>query len=281
MIRRLAAAASAIGMAVALSWQAVAPAAVASPVTQGAPAISPAPTVASITGVPTPCAQSHPWPDGASQASVVKQLSRNTGFNLTGAMWTQPQYLPMVKIVWQTLEGLGCTDYVRRVTILHPGFSLNAAAISGYAWGDWGLTKPGATTLDFHKWAQALAAGDPGRLVRILVHELGHAWDSDRDTAAYWRTYTALQKKQGAISAYGSRSVDENFSEIVGYYVARCAKDNPYNTGKFGAYYAFVKQTVFGGREFGPAAGRSVTCTATAAVASTLVRPNLLTPATR
>ena len=45
--------------------------------------------------------------------------------------------------------------------------------------------------------------------------------------------------------------------------MARCAKDNPYDTGKFNDYYEWVKTTIFAGREFGPAPGTKATCDVT------------------
>lgn len=233
---------------------------------------------APITGVPRPCKAGHAWPD-AAPGDVVGLLQRNTGIALVGEEWTDPRYRPMVRIVWETLEGLSCTNYLRRVTMMHPGFALNAAPIGGYAWGDWGLTRSGAVTLDFGKWQQALDAGDPGRLVRILVHELGHAWATDRDGSSYWDQYLRIDAGLGPISAYGAKAVTENFSEIIGYYVARCARNNPYDTGRFAGYYDFVRAQVFGGREFGPKPGAPVNCSTTGTAPTVAPTVRLLTPA--
>ena len=40
-------------------------------------------------------------------------------------------------------------------------------------------------------------------------------------------------------------------------------KDNPYDTGKFNAYYEWVKTNIFTGREFGPAPGTKASCNVT------------------
>lgn len=245
MLRRLGSALTAVLLAitVAIISPPVATAAPATPVT-----------------APSRCPQPHPWPAGAPQRAVVAQLARTTGIRLVGPDWRDPAYLPMIRVVWQTLDVLACTDYLRHIAVLHPDFTLNAAPISGWAWGDWGLTRRGAVTLDFAKWRRARADHDDGRMVRLLVHELAHAWATDRGTSAYWATYQHLEARLGAISAYGARAATENFSEIVGYYVGRCARNNPYDTGRYAAYYGFVRQTVFGGREFGPAPGRAPDC---------------------
>lgn len=229
-------------------------------------------TGAPVTGIPTPCPAQHPYPDGATPAQVAAQLSRTFGIRLAGAGFTTTGDQQLVKVVWQTLDGISCTGFLHDITAAHPGFTLNAARISGWAWGDWGLTRTNAVTVDFTKWHTAWAAGDKGRLVRLLVHELAHAWSQSPAGSPTYQRFLALAPKHGALTPYGSRNANENFSEVVGYYVGRCANNNPYdrrhgNTGRFDAYYALVRQQVFDGHDFGPAVGTTPDCSLHSAVA--------------
>ena len=61
----------------------------------------------------------------------------------------------------------------------------------------------------------------------------------------------------------------ETFADVVGYYVGRCALENPYDTGEYDAYYEFAKTYIFGGKEFGPAAGTRPECIVPTAGAQT------------
>lgn len=223
-------------------------------------AASAAPSVGDpVTGIPQPCVAKHPFPVGATPAEVKKQLAANTGIRLVGGWWDDAQYAPMVRIVWETLDGLNCTNYVSIIKSNNKDFTLSAGPTRSWAWGDWGLTRPGAVTLDFKKWQEAYQAGDKGRLVRILVHEMGHAWSQTPQAAASYQTFAGLYRSGGNFGPYAYNQ-NENFSEIIGYYVARCALGNPYDNKKYAAYYALVKKDVFNGREFGPAAGTKATC---------------------
>lgn len=217
-----------------------------------------------VTGIPAPCPSQHPYPTGATPAQVRSRLGSTFGIGVVGPGWDTPANAPLVRIVWQTLDALSCTSYLPTIKRANPHFTLNAAPISGYAWGDWGLTRPGAVTLDLGKWQQAHHDGDDGRLVRILVHEMGHAYSQTPTAQAAYARFGMLYAHTGNFGPY-AHDVNENFSEIVGYYVARCAKDNPYDAkanrgGKFDAYYALVKQSVFAGREFATAPGHAVDC---------------------
>lgn len=226
----------------------------------GLPIRPPAP--APVDGIPAPCVSQAAWPAEATPGQTAARLQKQFHVTLVGEWWTQPENRPLVKIVWETLDAISCTDYVNQIAAKNKRpVVLNAAPISGWAWGDWGLTRPGALTLDFAKWQQALKDQDPGRLVRLLVHEMAHAWAVDSgENPAYWTSFQALFAKQGTFSTYGSRSVSETFADVVGYYVGRCAKDNPYDKGS-GAYYEFVRTHVFRGVEFGGAPGRTASCT--------------------
>lgn len=219
-----------------------------------------------VAGIPQPCLTTQSWPAQATPGQTRKQLAELTGIELVGPQWEDPKNRPLVRIVWETLGALACTDYLATITKNHPGFELNAAPISGWAFGDWGLTRPGAVTIDLAKWHEPYAAGDRGRLVRLLVHELGHAWARTPEAQKAYTRFESLYARTGNFSDYGRGSANENFSEVIGYYVARCAAKNPYdsavaNRGQFDAYYALVRDEVFDGREFGPAVGRTPDCT--------------------
>ncbi|MEL4504734.1 hypothetical protein AAEX63_07850 [Luteococcus sp. H138] len=242
------AAAAAAGLALTATALVPSPAAVAAPAS-GEP----------VVGIPQPCVAQHPYPVGAKPAEVKKQLAANTGIRLVGGWWDDAEYAPLVRIVWETLDGLSCTGYVSTIKANNKNFTLAAAPTRSWAWGDWGLTRPGAVTLDFKKWQEAYRAGDQGRLVRILVHEMGHAWSQTPQAAASYKTFATLYRTGGNFGPYAYNQ-NENFSEVIGYYVSRCATGNPYDDKKYAPYYALVKQGVFKGREFGPAPGTKPTC---------------------
>ncbi len=222
--------------------------------------VAPEPAPA-IAGIPQPCTSFHPFPDDASIAEIREQFEARFDFRVEGKQWDE-EYRPSIKIVWETLDAVGCTTYRQVLQKKQPNtVGLNAANIRGYAWGDWSLTKPGSVTLDLEKFKGALEADDEGRLVRLVIHELAHVYNSDRfQNPDYWVDFVALHKKQGRFSEYAGRSVTETWADVVGYYVGRCALDNPYNTGQHDAYYDFVKTRVFGGKEFGPAPGEALDC---------------------
>lgn len=211
-----------------------------------------------VLGIPQPCETTHEYPLEASPAQVRQQLQAWSGLKLTGPEWTKPNNRMIVRMVWQTLDGLGCTNYLATIKSAHPGFGLHAGPTRSWAWGDWGLTHHGVVTLDFAKW-RTVQDDDPGRLVRILVHELGHAWSQTPGSQDVYNSFGSRYAQLGNFGPY-AYSKNENFSEVIGYYVARCAKDNPYDKAKYAPYYEYVKKNVFAGREFGPAPGTKASC---------------------
>lgn len=220
------------------------------------------PPVAPVSGIAAPCAPNHPFPAKASMGVVKKQLEKNFGFTVQGTGWTESNRRP-IRIVWETLDALNCTTYLEDLQKKVKGkVGLNATSISGYAWGDWSLTRNGSLSLDFTKFKKAIADGDEGRLSRIVTHELAHVLNKDRsENPGYWKRFERLYAKEGRFSAYGGTSITENWADVVGYYVGRCALNNPYDTGKFDAYYEFVRTEVFAGKEFGPEPGTKADCT--------------------
>lgn len=232
--------------------------------------IAPKP-VAPVTGIPTPCPVTHEWPgDDVSIEAITTALTENFRFALSGSQWTESSR-ESIKILWQTLDAVDCSGYVTALqTKVDGNVGINADGISGFAWGDWSLTKPNYVTMDFSKFQGALDSGDEGRLVRLVTHEMAHVLNSDRfEDPGYWKTFQNLYASQGRFSDYASSSVTETFADVVGYYVGRCALENPYDTGTQDAYYEFAKTYVFGGKEFGPAPGEKPNCTVPDAGAET------------
>ena len=216
-----------------------------------------------IVGIAAPCAVTNPFPDEASTSEAVDQLADTFGFKLAGTGWKK-QNRDSIKILWQTLDAMSCTDYVENLQGKVSGtVGLNATSISGYAWGDWSLTRSGYVSLDFTKFQQAVDSGDVGRLSRLVAHELAHVLNSDRyENPKYWRAFTRLFASEGRFSKYAGSSVTETFADVIGYYVGRCALNNPYDTGEFDAYYEYARDYIFDGKEFGPAPGTTADCTA-------------------
>ena len=214
-----------------------------------------------VTGVPAPCATTHPYPADASIEQLKEQLTANFGFRLAGSQWTEARR-PSIKILWETLDAMECTPYRTNLLAKTNGKAgINASGIRGYAWGDWSLTRSMYVTLDFSKFQRALDSGDEGRLTRLVAHELAHVLNSDRGANPdYWAAFKKLHAKQGKFSDYAGRSVTETFADVIGYYVGRCALDNPYDTGKYDAYYDYAKKWIFDGKEFGPEPGVAPSC---------------------
>lgn len=227
--------------------------------TASLPVQPPSPTP--MPGIPEPCVSKSAWPTGLAPETTAERLQEKFGVVLMGQWWTDYHYRPLVKVVWQTLDAVSCTDYVTTIKARNHGvLVLNAAPISGWAWGDWSLTQPGALTLDFSKWTAALDEGDIGRLVRLLIHEMGHAYTVNRfSQPPYWNQFAELYAREGRFSSYGT-NLEETFSDVLGYYVGRCAKDNPFDKPGFAAYYAYAREVVFNGVEFGSEPGEPLHC---------------------
>lgn len=223
--------------------------------------VAPAP-VAPVTGIPQPCAATYPFPQDASVEEIKVQLAETFGFTLAGSQWTA-QRLPSIKILWETLDAMECTTYRTDLQSKVNGtVGINATDIRGWAWGDWSLTKGGYVSFDFAKFHNALESGDEGRLTRLVAHELAHVLNSDRYAEPqYWTDFKALYAREGRFSEYAGGKVTEVFADVIGYYVGRCAFDNPYETGEHEAYYAYARDVIFGGKEFGPAPGTVMNCT--------------------
>ncbi|MGJ6979640.1 hypothetical protein ACSDQ9_03795 [Aestuariimicrobium soli] len=223
--------------------------------------VAPSLTSTAVDGIPDPCIAKHPWPASATPVATRRAMEKAFGLQLSGSGWTNPGSRPLVKIVWETLDALNCTTYLDdlRRNAKQPVIKIHAGPTRSWAWGDWGLTNPGKLTFDFAKWQSAYPA-DKGRLVRIVVHELGHMHQmgASRDQASF----RGLYQRNGGFSKYGSYSMSETMSEVIGYYVARCALENPYDQAgpQERAYYQWARETIFNGVEFGPAVGQKPSC---------------------
>lgn len=210
--------------------------------------------------IPDACTTTHPYDATLPLAEMQSGIESNWGFTLTGKYWTDETYRPIVAVIWRTLDAISCTPYLDTLHAKVGVLQLYATSIGGWVAGDYGLTRADAVSLDFPQLLTNYQT-DPGHVSRLFVHEMTHAYTRDRSTnPPYWADFSALYAKNGRFGSYGS-SASEAFSEVVGYFVARCAANNPY-TPREAAYYNFVKAEVFGGKEFGPALGQPLSCEA-------------------
>lgn len=238
------------------------PAPIAAPTTsKPAPPPPPKPPKPEVAGIPNPCSIDLPITDSMSAATIADRAERQWGFTLTGPQWRDNSYRPVVKLFAETLDSVDCTDYLNRVKAGNGGsLELNSRSTNSWAWGDYGLSRAGVLTLDLTKFKQGYADGDRGRLVRLIIHEMAHSLNADRgEEPAYWQRYQRIWSANGPVTDYGSNQT-ESFADAVGYYVARCAADNPYAATKQRDYYEFVKANIFGGREFGGPVGTRQSC---------------------
>jgi hypothetical protein len=225
------------------------------------PSVSPSHTAPSIAGIPEPCPIDFPITADLSAADISERVEEQWRLRLTGSPWRDDGYRPFVELFAETLDAVDCTGYLERVIDGNGGtLEVSSDATGSWAWGDYGLTRANVLTLDAAKFRQGYADGDRGRLVRLVIHEMAHSLNADRfSEPAYWQTFQRVWKANGPVSAYG-KTETESFADAVGYYVARCAADNPYATTEHAAYYEYVKTNIFNGREFGGAVGTHQEC---------------------
>lgn len=217
-------------------------------------------------GVQKSCSMTHRFPSDASSAEVVTRVQKIWKVRLVGKSWTEKKNRDVLQTMWLTLDTVDCTPFLATIAKKNKGrVTISGEKSGSWAWGDYGYTKPDAVSLNLSKMAAGLDDGEGPRVVRVMVHELAHAWSTDRGQGAgYWGAIESQRGKAGAISAYGAQGSSENFAEAVGYYVARCAveaddrsakRHNPYDDRANAGYFGVVRDKVFGGRTFGPAAG--------------------------
>lgn len=226
----------------------------------GVPRADAAPSpIAPAVVVPQPCAVSRAFPATASPAQVRDAYGATYGFTMVGSYWTDPAYQGIVRVIWETTDAIACTPFLTDLRANHASpVSLNASALSGWKSGDYGITRALTVSLDFPQLKTYYDKGDQGHVARLFVHEITHAYQVNRGSnPAYWTSFTGVYNKLGRLGGYGWDST-EVMAEVIGWYVARCAQNNPYTT-RYQGYYDFAKQ-VFGGKEFGPALGQPLDC---------------------
>ena len=215
-----------------------------------------------VPGIAQPCPMEFEWREDAALADNVGRMQQHWGISLVGPEWTDAAHTDAVRLFATTLDAVDCTSYLDKVKNGNGG-SLTVSSSpprTSWAWGDYGLTRPHTVTLDMAKFQTGYAEGQRGRLVRLIIHEFAHVMNTDRfENPPYWQRANDLFNRLGPISSYGS-TPDETFADAVGYYVARCAADNPYDDPAKQAYYDFVRDDVFGGTEFGTAVGEKQVC---------------------
>ncbi|WP_432559026.1 hypothetical protein [Granulicoccus sp. GXG6511] len=225
------------------------------------PALGNLSEISVVAGIPEPCSIDVRITDDLTAAEITERAERQWGFTLSGPQWRDEQYRPVVKLFTETVDAVDCTGYVDRVKAGNGGdLEISSLPTRSWAWGDYGLTRPKVLTLDFEKFRQGYADGDRGRLVRLVIHEMAHSLNADRFSEPdYWQAYNRVWSAEGPVSAYGSNAT-ESFADAVGYYVARCAADNPYDSTEHAAYYDYVQTHIFDGRQFGGAVGTPQDC---------------------
>ncbi|MGJ3509633.1 hypothetical protein [Enemella sp. A6] len=218
---------------------------------------------APVAGIVSPCTVDQQFPEGSSMSQIKAAMEKRWGLKLIGPGWEDPQYLPVVKVIWQTLDAVDCTPYLDNIREKVGGpIRINADNLRGYAWGDWGLSKPSVMSVDFAKMYGGYQNGDVSRISRVFIHELAHVHNVDRGgSPKYWREFNQLYNTEGSVAEYDKgKDITETYAESVAHYVVRCSTDNPYSTPGNAKYYDFVRKNLFNGREFGPTSGQSPTC---------------------
>lgn len=219
-------------------------------------------------GMERSCPMTHRFPARSSSGEIVAKVAKTWGVQLKGASWKKKANRPVLKVMWQTLDAVDCTPFVKSVKAKNDGKLIISGEKAGsWAWGDYGFSDPDGVSLSLDKMAVGVADGQSPRVVRVMVHEMAHAWSADREEGSgYFARFAKIGGSAGALTEYGSQNTSENFAEAAGYYVARCAKEqsdtgkpkrNPYDDDASAAYYAFVGKTLFGGKKFGPSPGSS------------------------
>ncbi len=245
------AARSAVGLALAVVMGATG-------LVASSPRADAAPTASAVI-VPNPCAVAHPFPTGSTPAQIRDAYGAAYGFTMVGSYWTDPSYQGIVRVIWETTDALACTPFLTDLTANHGSqLALNASALSGWKSGDYGITRSRTVSLDFPQLKTYYDKGDQGHVARLFVHEITHAYQANRDSRpAYWTSFTPVYNRLGRLGTYGWDPTEVQ-AEVVGWYVARCAQNNPYTT-RYQGYYDWAK-TIFGGKEFGPPLGQPLDC---------------------
>lgn len=219
-----------------------------------------------------------PYPEGSSAAEVRQLIKENHGLTFADAKysWSDPVAAPTLRAFWEGLEKVSCTAFAEHVSeAAGSGFAVVADENAGGVWGHY--REDGLLHIDVDQ----IGEQSPETLAWLVIHELSHPWSAQRD--ATYSSYLALAEQQGPLTPYGRVALDqsiaagdgpdwnENFADMVAHYVARCSglqmhtelsndQRNPYDSGRYDAYYAWTAEHVFGGVEFGPAPGEQPSC---------------------
>lgn len=218
-------------------------------------------------GMQRSCPMTHRFPARASSAQVVTAVRHNWGVRLTGPSWKKPANAAVLRVMWQTLDSLDCTPFLKTVKTKNDGGLIISGEKKGsWAWGDYGYSDPDGVSFSLDKMADAIDDAQSPRVVRVMVHEMAHAWSADRnEDSGYFKAFAKLGGAK-PLTAYGAQNTSENFAEAAGYYVARCATEqsdtgkprpNPYDDADNADYHKFVGKRLFGHVKFGPDPGRS------------------------
>ena len=218
-------------------------------------------------GMQRSCKMTHRFPATASSAKVVTAVRQNWGVRLTGPSWKKKANADVLRVMWRTLDSLDCTPFLKTVKTKNDGGLIISGEKKGsWAWGDYGYSDPDGISFSLDKMADAIDDAQSPRVVRVMVHEMAHAWSADRnEDSGYFKAFAKLGDGL-PITDYGAQNTSENFAEAAGYFVARCAveqsdtgkpKPNPYDDAANAGYYKFVGKLLFGNVSFGPAPGRS------------------------
>jgi hypothetical protein len=209
-----------------------------------------------------PCATaggSGPFPDSSTGAQLVSLFKQHWNIDLvsTSYDYTSGEYHGVLKAWWEVLTTVECTPYLQQA------FAGHALTINSDALGGWWGTYQGNWVQQMD--IQAISQGTVPHIKQNLIHELGHVYEGSdpNGITAKWEPICHSGSPYAEISGYGTNNCNENFAEVMGYYVvresnewgadppARCPDKNPFDWGQAG-FYDFAKTNVFNGKEYGP-----------------------------
>ncbi|MGH3730691.1 MAG: hypothetical protein ACRDTU_18345, partial [Micromonosporaceae bacterium] len=224
---------------------------------------------------PSECSGDAPaFPHGSAPGDVIAAMEERWGLDFKASderSWENERYLPLLEVWWNTLAKVECTSFVDTVNDKNGGgLPVVSVVHDGGIWG-WYRGYPTGLEIDPDRQLAAVQNGIGETVEQNIIHELGHAYNNDRENSpapGYWSEYVGIYESDGGLSEYGRSSMTENFADVLGFYVARCALErfevsepraNPYDGG-YTSYYEFARKHVFDGVEFGPPPGSAASC---------------------
>lgn len=232
------------------------------------------PTPGGANGVPVSCTDSTannsmPFPENQNNQQIIDQINGRWAIELRpdDYNWADAQYKPLLKVLWDTLSAVECTPFLTEMKNKNGGrMVMYATALGGY-WGNYGLSHSGALAINIPPLLDTINSGAPAKVTWLFIHEMGHAYSNDRDgMPEYYAEYMRIYNQHGPFTAYGYTDHNENFADVLGYYVGRCASEeggpNPYSGSGSAVtdYYEYTKTYIFGGQEFGPTPPGATSC---------------------